>query len=131
MKKIMTNVLATTGITLIVLAIIGALYGAKFILINGVFQSFATNIVIHLGFMVTEKVESKYPILETMLDIGYTLTVLIVFGAIFSWYNSTPIWILLIMGVLIYIIGSLISIIRMREDVKAINDLLQRRKKRS
>lgn len=129
MKKMIINVMATTGITLIVLALIGTLYGAKFLFISGVFQSLGANIVMHLGLIITGKFESKYPILEAILDISYSIVVLIIFGAVFNWYRSTPIWILIIMAVIIYSFGCLMSIFRMREDVKAINELLQKRNK--
>ena len=131
MKKMIINIMATTGITLVVLALIGTLYGAKFLCISGVFQSLGANIVMHLGFILTGKFESKYPILEAILDISYTIVVLIIFGAVFNWYRSTPIWVLIIMAVIIYSFGCLISIFRMREDVKDINELLQKRKKRN
>lgn len=129
MKKMIMNIMTTTGITLVVLALIGTLYGAKFLFISGVFQSLGANIVMHLGFIITGKFESKYPILEAILDISYTIVVLIIFGAVFNWYRSTPIWILIIMAVIIYSLGCLMSIFRMREDVKVINELLQKRKK--
>lgn len=128
MKKMIINVMATTGITLIVLALIGTLYGAKLLFISGVFQSLGANIVMHLGLIITDKFESKYPILETILDISYTIIILIIFGAVFNWYRSTPIWVLIIMAVIIYSFGCFMSIFRMREDVKNINELLQKRK---
>lgn len=131
MKKMIINIMATTGITLVVLALIGTLYGAKFLLISSVFQSLGANIVMYLGFILTGKFESKYPILEAILDISYIIVVLIIFGAVFNWYRSTPIWVLIIMAVLIYSFGCLISISRMREEVKDINELLQKRKKRN
>jgi len=131
MKKIIINIMATTGITLVALALIGTLYGAEFLFISGVFQSLGANTVINLGFILTGKFESKNPILEAVLDISYTIVVLIIFGAVFNWYSSTPIWVLIIMAVLIYLSGCLISIFRMREDVKAINELLQKRKKQN
>lgn len=129
MKKMIINVMATTGITLIVLALSGTLYGAKFLFISGVFQSLGANIVMHLGFIITGKFESKYPILEAILDISYAIVILIIFGAVFNWYKSTPIWILIIMAVIIYSFGCFMSIFRMGEEVKAINELLQKRNK--
>lgn len=129
MKKMIINVMTTTGITLIVLSLIGTLYGAKMLFISGVFQSLGANIVMHLGFIITGKFESKYHILESVLDISYTIVVLIIFGAVFNWYTSTPIWVLIIMAVIIYLFGCLMSIFRIKEDVKAINELLQKRKK--
>ncbi|MGL5437980.1 MAG: hypothetical protein ACRDBO_21805 [Lachnospiraceae bacterium] len=128
MKKMIINIMASTGITLVVLAIIGTLFGAKFLFISSVFQSLGANIVIHLGFLLTRKFESKYTVLDITLDIGYTIIVLIVFGAVFDWFtNGTPIWVLVIMAVLIYLLGLLMSLFRMREDISTINKLLRMR----
>ncbi len=130
MKKTVANIMATTGITLVVLALIGFLYGARFLFISSVFQSLGANMVIHLGFIITRRFESKYAIVEALLDITYTIVVLIISGAVFNWYTSTPIWILVIMAVFIYFFGCMIETVHMREDVKRINKLLQKRNSR-
>jgi F0F1-type ATP synthase assembly protein I len=128
MRKMMINIMASTGITLVILAVIGTLFNAKFLFISSVFQSLLANIVINAGFCLTSKFESKYVALEIALDISYTMIVLIIFGAIFDWFtNGTPIWILIIMAVLIYLFGILISLFRIREDIETINQLLQNR----
>lgn len=128
MKKMIINIMASTGITLVVLAIIGTLFDAKFLFISSVFQSLGANIVVNCGFLLTRKFESQYAALEIVLDISYTIIVLIIFGAIFDWFaNGTPIWVLVIMAVLIYLLGLLISLFRMQEDINTINKLLRKR----
>lgn len=127
MKKIAVNILCSTGITLIILGILGTICGAQYLLISSVFQSFIANIIIHAGLMFTHKFESNYAVLEIMLDIGYTIAVVIILGAVFGWYSSTPIWMLIIMAVLIYCIGILLSIVQMRQDIEEINELLRKR----
>lgn len=127
MKKAFINIMATTGVTLIVLAVLGTLFGAKAILISSVFQSLGANIVIHLGFLLTHRFESKYILLEAALDVGYTVVVVVVFGAIFDWFGSTPIWVLVLMAVIIYTISYLHNIFRAREEIREINLLLQKR----
>lgn len=127
MKKITVNILCSTGITLIVLAVVGTMFGAKFLFINSVFQSFIANIIIHIGLLFTHKFESDYAILEYTFDIGYTILVILVFGAIFNWYSSTPIWILIIMSITIYLAGILLSTIQIRQDIAEINELLKKR----
>jgi len=129
LRRTILNITSTTGVTLIILAIIGTLSGAKFLLINSVFQSLVANIVIHLGYILTRKLESEYVILEAALDIGYTVIVLIILGFIFHWFTSTPIWMLVIMSIVIYIVGLLLSIFRIREEIDTINRLLKRRNK--
>lgn len=128
MKKISVTILCSTAITLLILAILGAISGAQFLLINSVFQSFIVNIVIHIGLLFTHKFESSYALLEFMLDIGYMEVVVIIFGAIFNWYGSTPIWVLVIMTLIIYIVGVFLNMVQMRQEVEEINELLQKRK---
>lgn len=128
MKKISINILCSTAITLLILAILGVVSGAQFLLINSVFQSFIVNIVIHIGLLFTHKFESSYAILEYMLDIGYMEAVVIIFGAIFNWYDSTPIWVLAIMTTIIYIVVVFLNMVQIREEVEKINELLQKRK---
>lgn len=131
MKRMVVNILCSTGITLLVLAVLGTILGAKFLFISSVFQSFIANIIIHTGLLFTHKFESSYAILEFMLDIGYTIVTVIALGALFKWYHSTPIWILIIMAVTIYLIGILLSIFQMRRDIEEINELLQKRNYKS
>lgn len=129
MRRVILNITSTTGITLVILAIIGTLSGAKFIFINSVFQSLAANIIIHLGYLLTGQFESEYVILEATLDLGYTIIVLITFGYTFHWFTSTPIWMLVIMAMVIYIVGLLLNIFRIQEEIDIINGLLQSRNK--
>jgi len=56
--------------------------------------------------------------------------VLIIFGAIFNWFATTPKWILAIMAVVIYFIVLLLSMVRMREEANTINKLLKKRNKK-
>ena len=54
MKKISVNILCSTAVTLLLLAILGLVSGARFLLINSVFQSFVVNIVIQDYFLHTD-----------------------------------------------------------------------------
>ena len=131
MKKIAVNILCSTGITLLILAIIGLMFGAEFLCISSVFQSFIANIIIHIGLLFTHKFESNYAVLEYMLDIGFTIVVAFVSGVVFNWYNSTPIWILIVMSIIIYLSGVLLKTIQIRHDIEEINLLLKKRNYKS
>lgn len=131
MKKITVNILCGTGITLIVLAIVGTLFGAKFLFISSVFESLAANIVVHIGLLFTRKFESDYAILEYTLDIGYTTAIVLISGFAFDWYSSTPMWVLITMSVSICLFGFLLNTIRMRQDISDINELLKKRNKKA
>lgn len=131
MKKIAVNILCSTGITLIVLAAMAAIFGAKFLFISSVFQSLIANIIIHIGLLFTRKFESDYAILEYTLDIGYTTAIVLISGFVFNWYSSTPMWMLITMSAVIYLIGILLNTIRIRQDISEINELLKKRNSKS
>lgn len=76
MKKVVLNIMASTGIILLVLSAVA---------------------VMHCGFIVTHRLDFRYPILEIMADISYTLAITLLKGAVFNWYRSTPVWVLVIM----------------------------------
>lgn len=125
MKKITVHILCCTGITLIILAVIATFLGARFLFISSVFESFLANIIIHAGLLLIHRFESQYALLEYTLDISYTVAVVLVSGAVFDWYRSTPIWMLVVMSVIIYLIGMLLGIFHMRKEIEEINHLLK------
>ena len=106
----------------------GTFFGAQFLLIKSVYQSFLVNIIVHIGLFFTHKFESSYAILEWTLDLGYTIAMVIIFGAIFSWYSCVPIGILVVMTILIYFAGIFFDAVQMRQEIKEINALLPMQK---
>lgn len=127
MKKIMVYILCSTAITLIVLAALAKMFGATFIFISSVFESLFANIVIHLGLLFTRKFESEYAVLEYTVDIGYTTLVVLVFGLIFDWYSSTPVGVLVLISIAVYLAGVLLSAIQTRQEIYEINELIKTR----
>lgn len=125
-KNTLANTLAATGLTVVILALIGTLFGAKYLFISSVFQSLGVNFLIQLGLPVVRKYESNYFIVETLLAIGYVLLVLIPAGFLFDWYgNGTPLWIVILMGIVIYALGCAVDIMRINDDIKFINQKLK------
>jgi len=120
----------TTGASLVILAVFFVIYDFEFILVPTVFQIFAANIVINVGLFVTSKFESRYAIVEYLLDISYIIAVLVAFGAIFNWYSAIPVWVLVVMAIVIYLFAIIISMNKLRNDTKKINELLQKRREK-
>ena len=127
MKKFIVNVFATTGISLILLSAIALLYNAEYLYIPTVIQTLGANLMIHLGLLLLHKSELKYPILEMALDILIVTVTLICFGAIFGWFASTPIWILVIMSIIMYLISLCLNLMSMKREAQEINALIQKR----
>ena len=129
MKRMIRNWLATTGLSLLLLAAVAALYGGCAIFIVTVFQAGFANLIIHLGLELLRRFESSYFLVEIGVEVGYVLAVLVVSGSFFGWYESTPLWVLIFMGIAVYVIGCLVDVFRIRSDVDLINRQLQLRRK--
>jgi hypothetical protein len=114
---------------ILLLSAYAALIGGDNIVISTIFQVFAANIVIHAGLAGLQRLECKSIALETVLNMLCTVFVVVAFGAASGWFRSTPVGVLIIMTVAVYLAGLLLSIFRAREEAKAINSLLRLRDK--
>lgn len=129
MRHFIRNFLATTGLSLFLLAVVAILFGARFLCVETVLQTGAANLLIHMGLSYLNRFESSFFLVEIGVEIGYILIVLILFGWVFHWYLSTPLWVLILMGILVYAIGSFIDIFQIRNDISFINQKLELRRK--
>ncbi len=120
--------MATTGSALILLALFAGIINGRTITVRTFFEILGANIIIHCGLLFTHKFESDYAVLEFLLDISFVIVVLVVFGFVFQWFSSIPVWYLIIMAVVIYLFGFITNIVRIRKDAKEINELLKKRK---
>jgi len=131
MKKTIINIMFTSNAILVFIAIYAVIIKSETILTRTVFEVLGANIVIHLGIFLTRKFESRYAILENLLDIGYLLFVLGIFAIFFKWYTSVPIWYIYTIAVVVYLFSILLNIVRTQKTAKRINELLQKRKKQN
>lgn len=125
MKRGFTNIFATTGLSLILLSIIATFYSAEFLCVKTVFQVFLLNAVVHLIFLLMYKIEIRYLAAEAALEIILTVAVALLFGAVFNWYTSTPLFVLVLMSMAIYVISIVLNILHMKQEANEINELIQ------
>lgn len=125
MKKGMINIFATTGLSMILLSIIAMFYSAEFLCIKTVFQVFALNVVVYLILLLIYKIEIRYLAVEVAFEIVLTVALSLLFGAIFNWYTSTPLLVLVLMSIAIYVISIVLNILRMKQEADEINKLIQ------
>jgi len=129
-KKTITNIMATTGLAVVVLSVIvRILFRQNYDLFfsSTVLETFIANIVIHLGLLLTQKLEFKYFALEVLLDMTYTAVVLIILGFVFGWIDVIPVWVFVLMAVLIHLIALFLNVARIRDEANKINKLLEKR----
>ena len=127
MKKFAVNVLATTGISLSILSIVALCYNAECLYIRTVFEALGANLAIHLCLLLLHQFELKYPIFEMALEVLIVIVISIVLGAIFQWFTSIPIWVLIIMGTVIYIVSLILNAMTMKQEAEKINTLITKR----
>lgn len=127
MKKMISNILATTGIVLLVLSVVALCYGGTVIFINTIFQILAVNTVVYLGLYLLELLEFRYPILETGVKLLYILGVVLLTGWLLEWYEFVSVAELGIMTVIVMIVCVCLDTLNLRTEVKEINELLEER----
>ena len=130
LKKTISNIMFTTGASLVILAVFLKIIGGDIIYIRTVLEIFGANIVVNFGIFLIHKFEIRFIILEYLLDISLIIIVLVVSGAIFNWYYAIPVWLLIVMAVVIYLFVIITSITKIRKDTKEINELLEKRKEK-
>ena len=127
MKKMISNILATTGIVLLVLAVVALCYGGTAIFINTVFQILAVNTVVYFGLHLIGLLELSYPILETGVKLLYILGIVLLTGGLLGWYEFVSIAVLGIMTIIVMIVCVCLDMLSLRTEVKEINELLEER----
>ncbi len=129
-KRIITNTMFVTGAALVILSVFSALLDVEIHFVPTVFEILLANILIILGLFIRWKFEIRNIILEYLIDISYIIFVLVVFGLIFDWYSAIPVWLLVAMAVVIYILAMIFSVAKINKDAKELNKLLQKRQKK-
>jgi len=130
-KSTIINTMVTTAATLVILSIFKIVFNQDYIRVRGVLEILGANAVINCGLLLTHKIESRFIILEYLLDISYIIAVLVVFGAVFNWYSTAPVWVLVVMAVMIYLFAIIITITRIQSSTRKINELLRKRREKN
>jgi L-asparagine transporter-like permease len=126
LKRMILYVFASTGAVLFFLAVFIMFKDNKTLNAVTVLEIIGANVVITIGLSMTHKIELPFAILEYLLDIIFMTAVIVVSGIIFNWYSQVSIWVPSVIVVVIYILFNLLDVIRVRNDIKEINELLQK-----
>jgi len=126
MKKTIVNTILTIGISIIGLTLYFVVTHKSTVFVHTILEIFGANIIIHIGLHIRDKFEIFNVVLEHIIDISYTLIILVVFGILFNWFSAVPVWILILSGIIIYIMTSVLTISKINKDTNEINELLQK-----
>ena len=124
MKRTILNIMATTGIVLVVLSFIAMYYGGLLICVNTVFQVLGLNIIIYAGIYILNRFEYRYPLMETGLKLVYILALVLISASIFEWYSNISVFILGVMTVIIFAVCVCLDMFTLLDEVRTINKMI-------
>ena len=130
-KKITIQIMFVTGLVLVILAVFSAFSNIEITFFPTVIEIFAANIVIVLGCNLRWKFEIPYILVEYLVDIGYTIVVLIIFGLMFNWYYYISVWHLILMAAAIYIFSIMFIFANIKKNAEEMNKLLEKHKEKN
>jgi hypothetical protein len=132
MKRIIEFIIYYTGAVLMIVAVYEVINGEKFIYFNTIFEIFGACIAITLGVYFRNKIiEIRNFILEYIVDFSYTILVVLLFGLVFNWYDTLPVWFLIVLIIVVDIFSIIIVFNKMHKDIEEINKLLKKRREKN
>ena len=126
MRKAVTNFFATTGISLILLSLFALYFQAHWLLLVTIFQVFLVNILIHLALLTRQKWEFQQELVGSLLDLGIIEG--IIYGLSFPFHWNASLWVLLSIGLIIYLISRLLDLFYLGQEAQEINSLIKKRR---
>ena len=88
-------------------------------------SGFLANIILHLTLSLLARFESSYFLVEISVEFALFITIALIFAAIFDWYSSTPLWMLLFLCSLVFLIANIIDLYKMSNKLTYINKQLK------
>ena len=93
-----------------------------------ILEIFGASTVVYWCMYFTRKFESRFTIIEYLIDICLIIIVLYIFNAIFNWNQH---WILAVVGIVSYLFSLSINTLKTRNDAKEINKLIKKLKEKN
>ena len=88
------------------------------------------NLLAHIGFIVFDKINMKYRIINYAVMLVYLIGIILGFGFLFDWFAVNEIWIVCVVGVIVFVLAIVMDIIKINRDAKEINASLDRLRNR-
>ena len=126
MRKAVTNFFATTGISLILLSLFALYFQAHWLLLVTIFQVFLVNILIHLALLTRQKWEFQQELVGSLLDL--VIIEGIIYSLSFPFHWNASLWVLLSIGLIIYLISRLLDLFYLGQEEQEINSLIKKRR---
>lgn len=127
MKKWFINVFATTGLSLLLVALVALCLGAHWLYLVSIFQVLLLNILIHLTILATRQLALTSFLWQALLDIAVIEGLTGLLGLVFNWNQ----WLMLVLiGLIMYAVSQILDLFDLNQEAKEINELIQKRQHR-
>lgn len=130
-KKVIVNVLATTALSILLICLVAIIKGFTLMEIAAPFEIFLVNLLAHIGFILFDKIDMKYKIINYSVMLIYLIGIIVGFGYLFKWFVINEIWVVCVVGVAVFIIALVIDIIKINREANQINSSLRELRKRN
>jgi hypothetical protein len=128
MKKFLQDLFVNYGLAIPIIFSIDSLTSGDWSNFDYLFQLLFVIFVIRLLILLTNKFQSRYPILEYLLELGMVLTVVLSFGLLFEWYDADYLGMMIVTIVIVYAAVYAVGIGRTRRDAAFINEQIKLRR---
>lgn len=125
MKEQIKNYFALNGVTLIILAFIASAYHGTLLCLATVYEVFGFNLILLIVHKGLDHFESTYYLVELLIKSSISLGLIVGAGALFHWYDSIPIGVLIAMGIGVYVLAHFVGIWCIQKDIEWINHVLK------
>jgi hypothetical protein len=128
MKKFTQNLLGNYALIVLGAHVLPSVFQGDWLLSKYILELFIITVIIRLLMLLTDRFQSRYPILEYTLELGMVLAVVLGIGWMFEWYYTEHIPQMVITIVAVYVAVYAVGIGKIRHDVNFINEQIKRRR---
>lgn len=129
-KKLIINTFATTTMSIVLTSVASLIAGGLYMGFTVPLEILLANFLAHIGFILINKIDMKYQILNYLVMLIYSLAIVIGFSFLFNWCEVDELWIICLIVVIVFIVAFVIDIIKIKQDADEINENLEKLRKR-
>ena len=120
-----SNTLATTALSVLIMCLAAAIQGFTLWGVTIPFEMLLVNFLAHAGFFALRRLDLN-PIAAYAVMLVYLTGLLIGFGFLFGWFRTVAIWVICLVGFLVFLAAIAIDVWKVNRDAATINEKLKR-----
>ena len=128
-KKLIINTFATTTMSIVLTSVASLIAGGLYMGFTVPLEILLANFLAHIGFILINKIDMKYSILNYIVMLVYSLGIVIGFCFLFNWCEVDELWIICLIVIIVFVVAFVIDIIKIKQDADEINKNLEKLRK--